>query len=277
MTARESRSYEPAEYWNALHEYGDELAIVGYPELATSFNRAMYRAMQDAAVRALRAGSGKPSIDGDRVLDVGAGVGVWTKLWVGLGAEVTALELSHVAADRLRSSLPDVAVVQGDISEAPKLDGSFDLVTSMSVMLHITDDSAFRASIANIGRLLRGEGRAIFIDPIVVHRWWGPPFDARANSKARTLREWRLALDAAGLEIRSLEPVTAVLASAVDTRHRFTFRLLWLYWNVLTKVVGRRERIGAVAGALLRPLDRALMAAGAAPSTKCLAVTKRAG
>ena len=269
-----NQRYDARRYWGALHDEGDALRVVGYPNLPSSFNRAMYRAMARAAMRAVRRAA--PSgLEGRTVLDVGAGIGVWTELWRSLGARVTALELSEVAAARLRERLSDVSVVTGDIADprAP-VTGPFDLVTVMSVLLHVTDDEAFKRAIATIGRALRPGGAAIIVDPIVVHRWWGPSFGAESNSKARLLAQWEEALGRANLEIRSLEPVTALLASAVDARHPAVFRGQWLYWNVLSRAITGRERAGAVAGAVLSPIDRVLVALRVGLSTKCLVAVR---
>lgn len=266
--------YDARRYWGALHAEGNALQVVGYPNLPSSFNRAMYRAMARAAVREVRRAA-PDGLEGKTVLDVGAGTGVWTELWRSLGARVTALELSEIAAARLRERLPDVDVVTGDVAD-PRVPvtGSFDLVTVMSVLLHVTDDEAFERAVTTIGRSLRPGGAAIIVDPIVVHRWWGPPFDAESNSKARPLAQWEEALGRADLELRSLAPVTDLLASAVDARHPAVFRGQWLYWNALSRAIEGRERAGAIAGAVLSPIDRALVALKVGLSTKCLVAVR---
>jgi hypothetical protein len=109
------------------------------------------------------------------------------------------------------------------------------------------------------------------MDPVVTRAWLGAPFDDHANSKARGIGEWTVALAQAGLELVALIPVTALLANPVDTRHRATFRALERYWGLLGATVGRRERIGTAVGAVLTPIDRLVVrVAKSGPSTKLL-------
>lgn len=67
---------------------------------------------------------------GSRVLDVGAGDGNVALAAAGLGAEVVALDLSHLQLVRARGREPGLACVIGDATSLPFGDGSFDAVLS---------------------------------------------------------------------------------------------------------------------------------------------------
>ncbi len=145
----------------------------------------------------------------------------------------------------------------------------------MSVLLHITDDSRFDRAVANLARLLSTRGTALIMDPVVIHKWWGPAFDDTSNSKARTLDEWTSILGRHELEVTTIMPVTFLLANPVDTKHRLTFRALSWYWTSVMLVIGRRERLGRFVGNALSRLDKLLLQhARDGPSTKILVVRK---
>jgi len=54
---------------------------------------------------------------GDKVLEVGPGLGVLTEALVGAGAEVTAIELDRDLIDFLGERLPSVRLIEGDATE----------------------------------------------------------------------------------------------------------------------------------------------------------------
>jgi SAM-dependent methyltransferase len=268
-------AYEPQAYWDEL--LGDEYSsrAVAYPGLARSFNDTMYRRLVASVDAALdRAGVGAPR----RVLDVGSGTGVWVDFWRRRGAgEIVGLDLTQAAVDGLRRRYPDLRFERADVGDEALPDvGTFDAVSAMSVLLHITDGERFRRAVANLGAALSPGGVLVAIEPVVVHRWWGPPFDEASNSRARPLGEWTDALDAAGLRLEVLTPATCLLANPVDTRRQGTFRLLRRYWWAVMMGVGPRERVGAAAGRALYALDSlALRLARTGPSAKVM-VARRA-
>jgi SAM-dependent methyltransferase len=253
-------AYEAGEYWNRLHEAGHDEAVVGYPELPVSLNRAMYDTLR-ASARRLLAAHGLLGAPG-RVLDVGAGTGIWTDFWLRAGAqEVVGIDLAGESVRLLRERLPRARFAQADISaQAVPVEGPFDVVSAMSVLLHIKDDAAWRRAVANIAALLRPGGHAVITDAVLVHTWWGEPFDESNNSLLRPLEAWKDAFAAAGLELVDLRPATVVLSNVSDTRSRYAFAALWRFWGLLQQATRGRERAGAVAGTVLKAIDRPLCA-----------------
>jgi SAM-dependent methyltransferase len=77
-------------------------------------------------------------VEGKRVLDVGAGVGHFSKLYAALGATVVAVEGRAENVDTLRQRLPDVEAHLGDIQEMDleKL-GRFDIVHCFGLLYHL--------------------------------------------------------------------------------------------------------------------------------------------
>jgi SAM-dependent methyltransferase len=270
--------YTPQDYWDSLlGERLDERGV-GYPGLALALNRAMYDAERDQLDRLL--GDHGVVVDrSSRVLDVGAGTGIWIDFWERRGAgAITGVDLTEAAVAGLRRRFPGHTFARLDVADAAgALDGPFDVISAMSVLLHITDDERWGAALGAIAGLLAPGGHAVLIEPVVVHRWWGPPFGPQANSKARPLAQWRDACATAGLELVDLRPATVLLANVVDTRSRAAFRALSWYWTALGMGIGPRERPGAVAATVLSALDRPLRRRlPGGPTAKLLLLRRRA-
>jgi SAM-dependent methyltransferase len=255
----EAQRYAPQAYWDDLLGTQLDERGVGYPGLALALNRAMYDAERDQLARLLD-DHGIAVGPSSRVLDIGAGSGVWIDFWERRGAgSITGVDLTEAAVSGLRRRFPRHAFAQVDIGQAEgALAGPFDVITAMSVLLHITDEERWRSALRSIAEALAPGGSAVLIEPLVVHRWWGPPFGPEANSKARPLADWRAALADAGLELVELRPATVLLGNVVDTRSRWAFKLWSWYWLALGLGIGPRERPGRVAAAVLSAIDRPL-------------------
>ncbi len=252
-----SADYVAPRYWERVLDAGYDESAVGYPNLARSFNRARYEIELRNVTRALDAAGQGPAAS---VLDVGSGTGIWIDFWDRRGArEIVGIDITALAVERLRERHPEHRFVHADIGEPdPPLPVCVDVVCAMSVLLHITDDERFERALRNLAGALRPGGTLVLVEPIVVHRWWGPPFGADANSKARPLATYERILADAGVDVVDVRPDTCLLANVIDTRRPGSFRLMQLYWDVICRVVGRRERLGRVAGGVLGFADRLL-------------------
>jgi SAM-dependent methyltransferase len=219
-----------------------------------------YEVVRDNVVDLLLA-RGVGSLHGSRVLDIGSGSGFWLDTWAALGAEdLTGVELTDVASDRLRASHPSVTVVRADVSDRElDINGDFDFVSAMNVLLHIVDDAAFRRALQNLSRLLREDGVLLVADPVLTRRSTRHPTTAASNSVARTAAEWRSALAEVGLEIVEIRPSTVLQGNPIDVKHRPVLVGLDLLWNAYGRaqtLLPPRAARGLVAG--VARLDRRL-------------------
>ena len=246
-------NYVPSTYWRDTLDAQFDESAVGYPELSRSLNQARYVAERANVARALKSvGTGVPQ----RVLDIGSGVGVWIKFWEQRGAtEITGVDLTERAVATLSSRFPQHHFSQADIGDPDLSLPVADAVSAMSVLLHITDEERFARAIGTVAASVAPGGTLVLVEPIVVRQWWGHRFGPEANSKARPLEAYRSALEKAGMEIVSLSPASCLLTNVIDTRHRSTFRILQKYWQALSLVVGRRERVGRLVGGGLLAFD----------------------
>jgi SAM-dependent methyltransferase len=146
---------------------------------------------------------------GSRVLDVGCGVGRWSRLLAARGAQVIGVDLSPTMIDQARSRAVDDGVAERcrfAVADLACLDlgERFDLVLGVTVLQHILDPAAFRAALCAMAAHLAPGGRMILLEAAptaAVSRCDSTVFTARP-------REVYIAtIRACGLEVRALTGV----------------------------------------------------------------------
>ena len=108
---------------------------------------------------------------GQRTLDVGCGGGYLSTLLASAGAQVTGIDLASGAIDAAKSraqhdQLP-IEYRQGDAMELPFPSGSFDLVVSTDVLVHVPNP---RKAVSEMVRVLRPGGHIFFSS--INRTWW---------------------------------------------------------------------------------------------------------
>ncbi len=99
------------------------------------------------------------ALDGQRVLDVGCGVGMYTAAFARSGARPSASSSRPIAPARRTRRSPDRAVGRRD---APFADHAFDVVFSHEVLEHVRDD---RLCAAEMVRVTRPGGAIVIFVP----------------------------------------------------------------------------------------------------------------
>jgi SAM-dependent methyltransferase len=159
--------YRPSAYWEdrarRFAGEGDGLAAVcayGMPEF---YNRAIHLEQRLALAQWLNVAAGT------RVLDVGCGVGRWSRMLAAHGAEVVGVDLSPtmIAQALRRAAAAGVAgrcrfQVQ-DVSHL-EVGERFDLVLGVTVLQHILDPGALRAALMTMTAHLAAGGRMILLE-----------------------------------------------------------------------------------------------------------------
>jgi len=137
--------YEPKTYWDdrarRFAAQGEGLAAVCSYGMPAYYNGLTHLAQRLALARWLRV---RP---GTRVLDVGCGVGRWSRLLASRRAVVTGVDLSGemIAEAERRAARAGVAHrCRFLVQDAAALDvgGTFDLVLAVTVLQHILDPAA---------------------------------------------------------------------------------------------------------------------------------------
>lgn len=263
--------YEPEPYWESLISNRFDLREVGYPWLSLAYNRWLYTGMEATVRRGLQAV--RPGgVRGARVLDVGAGVGFWIDFWRRREAgEVVGIDLAPSSVERLSQRHPELTFERRDIADPvdPAWEHSFDVISAMSILHHITDQDRWEAALANLGRLLAPGGTLIVMDPIARSTCWGARDDAAANGRVRTVEQHVAGLAERGVELSLSLPTVSILTNPVDTRRPGEFAALEAWWKAFS-VVAEREMPMRAAGPLVYGVDRALCRLGYAPTSKTL-------
>jgi SAM-dependent methyltransferase len=111
--------------------------------------------------------------EGQRVLEVGAGIGLLTfetARHLGPNGLMVALDRSRAALRECQRRAADggtrapVVVVQGDAARLPFAAGQFDIVLVASVLLYVTDQTG---AIGELHRVLRPGGRVALWEPVL--------------------------------------------------------------------------------------------------------------
>jgi SAM-dependent methyltransferase len=159
--------YRPSIYWEERARRfageGDGLAAVCAYGMPGFYNRAIDLTQRMALAPWLRVNPGM------RVLDVGCGVGRWSRLLAARGAEVTGVDLSPtmIGEARRRATVAGLAercrfLVQD--SSSLDLGARFDLVLGVTMLQHILDLDALRAAVQRIARHVTPTGRIVLLE-----------------------------------------------------------------------------------------------------------------
>jgi glycosyltransferase involved in cell wall biosynthesis/ubiquinone/menaquinone biosynthesis C-methylase UbiE len=108
-----------------------------------------------------------------RVLDVGAGSGRFTKEFIKLGFDVTALDISKQACEYLRKSFDGLDVVNGDIEKIALPPASFDLIFSFRSFKYVNNKEK---APYNLKTLLKRNGYAIIEMPNLLNPFYFLPY-----------------------------------------------------------------------------------------------------
>lgn len=166
-TAASAPGYRPAEYWEARARrfavQGDGLAAVCSYGMPRFYNQLIDFCQRRALEPWLRAAPGL------RALDVGCGVGRWSRLLASRGACVTGIDLSPTMiaeAERraAASGLADRCRFLVQDSAALEIGASFDLILCVTVLQHMLDIGALRCALQRMARHLAPHGRLIVLE-----------------------------------------------------------------------------------------------------------------
>jgi SAM-dependent methyltransferase len=263
------KTYDPVDYWTTLHSR-DDLSSVGQQSLPADANVWLYRIL----TRNLANFCAQQSLldpAPTRALDIGAGTGHWVRFWRERGIEtVDGLDLVPEAVQRLEERLADgrSRFYVGDISDSSfSPQDSYELVSCMNVLLHITDESNFDIALRNLASTVAPGGTLLLCEPILRRPGYERPYDAAQTSRARRLERYRGGLEAAGLTLEALRPATVLANNPMEAVSPWTYKLLWAWWIHAAVRLGEDLR-GRAVGQLMTGLDAIAMHTGAAPSSK---------
>lgn len=172
---------------------------------------------------------------GARVLEIGCGRGRWLNFFRDRGADPSGIDVSPDAVDHCLAQ--GLQAVVGSAEDLPFAGETFDLVVSVTVLLHLPPDAQFRAT-SEMRRVCRSGGHIVLLE--------GTADDRSPHVWSRSVTEW-LAL------FRGSRPV--FLES-----HYFAFPLRLLWKSPIHRTPRRVQRFAEDVAVLLAwPLEFALM------------------
>jgi 2-polyprenyl-3-methyl-5-hydroxy-6-metoxy-1,4-benzoquinol methylase len=205
MTARAALAVPgPAEYWEARAQRfaaaGNGLAAVCSYGMPGFYNRLIHICQRRALEPWLKVAPGM------RVLDVGCGIGRWSRLLAARGACVTGVDLSPtmIAEAERRAAASGLAsrcrfMVQD--SAALEIGGSFDLIVCVTMLQHILDVNRMRSALQRMTLHLAPGGRIVLLEAAPAR------IATRCNSQVFTARHRAVYLRlfrACGLRVRAV-------------------------------------------------------------------------
>lgn len=106
---------------------------------------------------------------GAKVLDVGCGIGRWSRRLAARGSHVTGIDLSPTMIAQAkhraqREALGERCRFQVQDTAQLAVAGKFDLVLGVTVLQHILDDGALRASVQRMAGQLAPSGRMVLLE-----------------------------------------------------------------------------------------------------------------
>lgn len=249
---------DPADYWNRLSGSTMRLSDVGWPAWTESYNRSRYKLSLEQISAALHRHVRTPP---RRILEVGCGVGFWTRALHDEypAARITGLDISAQAISKLQTmhaGNPALTFQQADIATVALPEAGFDLAICLEVLLHVVDDSRWEAGIRAIGRSLAPGGIALISDPVAV-LGAAPAYVEGTSARVRHLSQWTPILAESKLEIVSMQARTLLLDDNFDFRTDFGRRLWRSFfhrYNRLLKV--QNETLGGVIGRAAYLVDK---------------------
>jgi SAM-dependent methyltransferase len=244
--------FDPRNYWE--HRLTETYASggVGYGGLGNAFNDWLYRVRRHVFLRQLGpVARGRPGL---RVLDVGTGTGFYVDRWHEVGVRsVTGSDLTDAAVTRLRERYPRDEFVRFDAGagEHPFEARRFDAISAFDVLFHIVDDARFENAFKTLFELLEPGGILAFSDNFL-----HAGTKRTTHQVSRSLADIVTTVEGAGFEVVRRRPMFALLNAPVDSRSR----VLHASWRLLSGTASRSETLGRFAGALVFPLELALVA-----------------
>ena len=159
--------YRPGPYWEErarrFAAEGDGLAAVCSYGMPGFYNWVIDLCQRRALSPWLDAGHGT------RVLDVGCGVGRWSRRLAQRGAQVTGIDLSPTMIAEARRRAAGEGVLQRcrfETQDLCELDAGarFDLVLAVTVLQHILDAAALQAALQRMTDHLSPAGRMVLLE-----------------------------------------------------------------------------------------------------------------
>ncbi len=262
-------AFDAVAYWNKRYDRID-IGRSGHIDLPTEYNVWLYRRKRAHVAKAIaKVGA---SLRGVKLLEVAAGSGAWMSFWKTQGvAEYFGIDLSERAIESLEQRFPEHHFLQRDLNDqglAKAVGVGYDFVSAIDVLYYVTDDERFRATVADLASVLKANGLLIVHDQFL----HGPASD-HGYIKWRSLKDYEVALTAAGFEILYRRPTFFFMIQTVDLSG-FAAKAMDSLWDrILHPFIERFPNLAGAIGYVADTVVCALLREG--PAMEVMVCRKR--
>jgi ubiquinone/menaquinone biosynthesis C-methylase UbiE len=191
------------------------MALDEYARIADAEQRHWWYRSMPALARAVLGPSLRPGL---RILDAGCGPGPNFE-WLRPYGEVVGVDYSAEAIRLANARHPDTEAVQGDITELPFDDESFDLALEFTVLALVDHD---QAGVDELARVTRPGGTVLLMEP-AIPRLRRDHDEVNGVRRRYRLDDMRAMAGRAGLRVRRATHANSFLvppAAALAVAHR---------------------------------------------------------
>jgi 2-polyprenyl-3-methyl-5-hydroxy-6-metoxy-1,4-benzoquinol methylase len=252
--------YDSEAYWEQRLSNKLDLTTVGQMGLGYVYNSWLYRARFHTMHRALR--KLNLNISSKSLIEVGVGSGAWIPYWQKHNiSKIVGLDITSASVCALVNRYPEYRFIKADICSTTKIpsEETFDIVTALDVLFHITNDSDFSNGILNLSKLVKRGGWLILSDSFCKESW-GPFYHEYHRTYDTYLREF----NSVCLKPIHIEPIFYTMTTNIcnsDSRYqRFISQFTKAMLNIVSRLSSQpqTEWMNHLIGCSMYLIDRIL-------------------
>ena len=243
--------FDPREYWEMRLEKNRGLHGVGYYGCGTQFNKISYRVKKHVFKRIIT--HLRMNMASANILDVGSGTGFYVEQWKRMHVQrLVGIDITRTSVNYLRRKYPEYCFCELDIGEniARIPNQSFDGISSLDVLFHITDDEKYRQAFQNVYALLKPGGFFVFSEGMPSLR------SQRAEHVVwRSRAHVEEIIKKTGFRVICNKPMHVLMNAPIGS-HRSRINHIW---KVVYNITFRSKLAGMSLGLVLYPIELALV------------------
>ena len=262
-------SFAGKSYWEERLSKNYSLGGVGHLATGKYYNYWVYKTRRDCVRRILK----KMNLAKNSLcLDIGSGTGFYLDLLNKAGfTNIKGSDLTDIAVTNLKKNYPSQNIISLDISSNqidPK--ETYDLITCMDVMFHITDNARYENAFKNISNLLKKGGYLVLTENFC-------PVNAdRGHIHDRTKQEIIDSLEFNELKIEAIVSKFILLNPPVQSRNKWLCKWNQIRITVLKKIASTKfHRVNWLIGLVIYSLDQLLVLSGFEPKGTSIIVCRK--
>ena len=181
-----SKGFNTQEYWeNRISKHGmyDSIGRISLSEKVNEKRKK--RVCQDLETVLDHR---EVNLSGKKVLDAGCGTGVYSKFYAERGCDVSGIDFSQSAIEKIQLENISGDFRVGDVSSLDFESDQFDIVHCFSVLYHIVNNEAWNYAISELCRVLKPDGILLFRVGWLSEDW-SPAEHVKFRSKQRYIRK----------------------------------------------------------------------------------------